>query len=250
MPGGYWWTWLRGERGLVYVAVRSALTGFPVAKPAVGCVRQDRDSRAGSVSYSCMDYRFYHSDGSRRVQPVDVDVPAPAVPGAVMQSTTAIKTTPGRGGVDSPVERCSGAPMCMRLIRLSPKPKPRVSVSIASESKPPQYQVELLGDDFMVYLHEGPERPTHIDLREKAVQRPSHECLHRGWEHLLRNCMAPYVALLEEWHRDGSNAIQLGLEPDRDSLSGSCMDVEGVWLSWRSSWKGMSLASHRIHSRR
>ena len=82
-----------------------------IEKSAVGCDRQNWDSGAGSVAYSCMDYRFYISDGTRRVPPVDVDVPAPAVPRAVVsQGTTAINVTPDRGVVDSSVEQSSGAP--------------------------------------------------------------------------------------------------------------------------------------------
>ena len=97
----------------------------PVEKSAVGCVRQNRDSGAGSVN--CIDYRFYHSDGTRRVQPVDVDIPAPAVPRFETQGTAAIKVTPDRGVVDCPVERSSGALRSRGLVRLSPKPKPRAS---------------------------------------------------------------------------------------------------------------------------
>ena len=39
--------------------------------------------------------------------------------------------------------------------------------------------------------------------------------------------MAPYAALLEEWHKDGSNAVQLGLEPERDDLPKSLWFVHG-----------------------
>ena len=62
---------------------------------------------------------------------------------------------------------------------------------------------------------------------KKAAQRPSHEYLHRGWEQLQRNWTAPYASLIEEWHRDGSHGIQLGLEPDRDDLPRSLWFVHG-----------------------
>ena len=100
---------------------------------------------------------------------MDVDVPVRAVPHAVIQGTAAIKVMPDRGVVDSPVEWGSGALRSRGLVRLSPKPKPRAVSSTTMEMRPPQYQVELLGDDFKVHLHEGPVRPTPIDPREKVV---------------------------------------------------------------------------------
>ena len=66
-----------------------------------------------------------------------------------------------------------------------------------------------------MHLHDGPVRLTPINHHEEAAQRPSHEYLHRGWEQLPHNWTAPYAALIEQWHRDGSNAVQLGLGPDR-----------------------------------
>ena len=41
------------------------------------------------------------------------------------------------------------------------------------------------------------------------------------------SCHAPYAALLMRWHKEGSNAIQLGLEPDRHELPKSLWFVHG-----------------------
>ena len=57
-----------------------------------------------------------------------------------------------------------------------------------------------------------------IPDREKAAQRPSHEYVHIGWDVLPCNWTGPYATLIEEWYRDGSNSVRLGLEPDRDEL--------------------------------
>ena len=117
-----------------------------VEKSAAGCVRQNRDSGAISVSYSCMDYQFYHSDGTRRVQPLDVDVPTPAVPQAIMYQGAAIKhIIPDRAMVDPSVRHVGSVPRTEGLGTLSPMLKPRMSLSTTMESRPSQYQVELLG---------------------------------------------------------------------------------------------------------
>ena len=72
--------------------------------------RTAKDSNAGKVSYSHMDYRYYHSDGVRRVQPVDVDVPASAVPPAVVfsQHATARHMSPDRSRVEPSVRHRGG----------------------------------------------------------------------------------------------------------------------------------------------
>ena len=80
---------------------------------------------------------------------MDVDAPAPAVTGAIMHQGAAIKDiTPDRGIFEPSVACIGGAPRTAGLIILSPELKPRASLSTTLESRLPQDQVELLGDDF------------------------------------------------------------------------------------------------------
>ena len=67
---------------------------------------------------------------------MDVDVPTPAVPRAVMYQGAAIKhIIPDRGMVDPSVRCVGGVPRTEGLGTLSPVPKPRASLSPTVESR-------------------------------------------------------------------------------------------------------------------